>query len=265
MFKKLRISLIFSNLVVVKTLNSNHCMHSLYANFVRILEVCKQYSLDLVNDKGNMPRRGVIPKFSDLEVIALSLTQETMGYGSECYLSGQLEDYHSKLPHLISRRQYNESRKYTAALCEKIRKRVAEFLDGGGDVFIIDSKPVKVCQPSRGNRNTMGKIYPEKAPDFGYCATQALYYFGYKLHAVCGVSGVIHSYEMTKASVHDIKYLNDVGQYYFAYTIIDDKAYLSAEIQYNLFKRTNIQIEVPYRYNKKQLKLFHKPFANVHK
>ena len=110
MFKKLRISLIFSNLVVIKTLNSNHRMHNLYANFVRILEVCKQYSQDLVNDKGNMPRCGVVPKFSDLEVIALSLTQETMGYDSECYLFGQLEDYRSKLPHLISRRQYNDRR-----------------------------------------------------------------------------------------------------------------------------------------------------------
>ena len=119
-------------------------MHNLYANFVRILEVRMQYSQDLVNDKGNMPRCGVVPKFSDLEVIALSLTQETMGYDSECYLFGQFEDYRSKLPHLISRRQYNDRRKYTAALCEKIRKRVAEFLDGGEDVFIIDSKPVKV-------------------------------------------------------------------------------------------------------------------------
>jgi len=84
--------------VVIKTLNSNHRMHNLYANFVRILEVCNQYSQDLVNDKGNMPRCGVVPKFSDLEVIALSLTQETMGYDSECYLFGQLEDYRSKLP-----------------------------------------------------------------------------------------------------------------------------------------------------------------------
>lgn len=80
----------------------------------------------------------------------------------------------------------------------------------------LTPKPVKVCQPSRGNRNTMGKTCPEKAPDFGYCATQALYYFGYKLHAVCGISGVIHSYDMTKARVHDIKYLNDVGQDYFS-------------------------------------------------
>ena len=214
MFKKLRISLIYSNLVVTKSLNSNHRMHNLYANFVRILGVCKRFSKDLVNDKGNMPRCGVVPRFSDLEVVALSLTEETMGYDSESYLFGQLKDYRDQMPNLISRRQYNDRRKYTAALCEKIRKRVAESLDGGEEIFIVDSKPVKVCQPARGNRNTMGKTCPEKAPDFGYCATQALYFFGYKLHAVCGISGMIHSYDLTKASVHDIKYLNDVGQDY---------------------------------------------------
>ena len=56
--------------MVAKTLNSNHPMHYLFANFVRILEVCKQYSEDLLSDKDNMPRCGVISKFSDLEVIA---------------------------------------------------------------------------------------------------------------------------------------------------------------------------------------------------
>lgn len=60
-------------------------MHNLYANFVKILGVCKQFAQDLVNEKGNMPRCGVVPEFSDLEVIALSMTQENMGIDSECY------------------------------------------------------------------------------------------------------------------------------------------------------------------------------------
>ena len=37
-------SLIFSNLVVIKTLSSNHRMYNLYAKFVKILEICKQFS-----------------------------------------------------------------------------------------------------------------------------------------------------------------------------------------------------------------------------
>ena len=76
MSKKSYISLIFSNSVVFKTLR-NHRMNNLYAKFIKILEICKQFSENLVNESGNVPRRGPVPKFSDLEVVALSLTAET--------------------------------------------------------------------------------------------------------------------------------------------------------------------------------------------
>ncbi len=70
-------SLFFSNLVVFKTLSSNHRMYNLYTKFVKILEICKQFSENLVSESGNVPRRGPVPKFSDLEVMALSLAAET--------------------------------------------------------------------------------------------------------------------------------------------------------------------------------------------
>ena len=87
MSKKLYISLIFSNLVVIKTLSSNHRMYNLYTKFVKILEICKQFSENLVNESGNVPRRGPVPKFSDLEVVALSLTAETESIDSEKWCS----------------------------------------------------------------------------------------------------------------------------------------------------------------------------------
>ena len=43
-------SLIFSNLVVIKTLSSNHRMYNLYAKFVKILEICKQINENLDNE-----------------------------------------------------------------------------------------------------------------------------------------------------------------------------------------------------------------------
>lgn len=46
-------SLIFSNLVVIKTLSSNHRMYNLYTKFARILEICKKYSENLVNESEN--------------------------------------------------------------------------------------------------------------------------------------------------------------------------------------------------------------------
>ena len=74
-------------------------------------------------------------------MIALSLTAESMELDSECYLFAKLEEYRDKMTNLISRRQYNGRRKFTAELCEKIRKRMVTKIDGGEDVFIIDSKP----------------------------------------------------------------------------------------------------------------------------
>ena len=76
----------------------------------------------------------------------------------------------------------------------------------------------------------LGKNNFEKAPSIGYCASQGIYYYGYKLHAVCGLSGVIHSFDLTKASVPDIHYLNDVKVEYCNSTFIGDKGYLSASV-----------------------------------
>ena len=53
MEKKLCISLIFSNFVVSKhKVIIFHAMHNLYANFVKILEICKNFSINLVNELG---------------------------------------------------------------------------------------------------------------------------------------------------------------------------------------------------------------------
>ena len=112
--------------------------------------------------------RGVVPKFSDLEVIALSLTAETMSIDSENYLFMQLAPYKSSFPNMISRRQFNDRRKFTGNLCETIRKRIADNVDGGEDYFCIDSKPIEVCRTARGKRCQMGKKDYLKAPSFGW-------------------------------------------------------------------------------------------------
>ena len=109
MSKKLYISLIFSNLVVIKTLSSNHRMYNLYTKVVKILEICKQFSENLVNESGNVPHRGHVPKFSDLEVVALSLTAEAENIDSEKWLFDyKLQENKDSIPHLISSRQFND-------------------------------------------------------------------------------------------------------------------------------------------------------------
>lgn len=227
-------------------------MRNFMANFVRILGICKAFAGNRVNQLGNIPRRGVVPKFSDIEVVALGITAEAFNFDSENFLFHRLHnECKDDLPHLISRRQFNARRKLTARLAEEIRKEVAYAIDSSEDIFCIDSKPVKVCQNARAKRCAMGRDNIDAAPDWGYCASQGLHYYGYKLHAVCGIRGVIHSFDMTAASVHDLHYLKDVQWEYHDCMMLGDKGYLSAEVQQNLFDTANITLEVPYRLNQK--------------
>ena len=265
MIKKLRILLIISILEVSKSLISNHAMHNLYAIFAKFLEICKEMSFNLVDSHGNIPRRGVVPRFSDLEIVALSLTSESLGIDSESYLFSKLQEYQSEIPNLISRRQYNDRRKFTTSLCASIRERMVNKIDSAETYFCIDSKPIEVCRIARAKRCTMGKSSFDKAPSKGYCASQGVYYYGYKLHAVCGLSGVIHSFDLTKANVHDIHYLKDVKVDYQDCSIIGDRGYISAAVQLDLFETANIKLEVPYRCNQKDWKPVFIPFAKARK
>jgi hypothetical protein len=227
-------------------------MRNFVTKFGKILEICKKFAGNQVNEKGNVPRRGVVPTFSDLEVVALSITAEAFGIDSENYLFNRLnKECPNAIPNLITRRQFNQRRKLTKQLGEHIRKAIARDIDGGEFVFCIDSKPVKVCQNARANRCAMGKTDIDRAPAWGYCASQNMHYYGYKLHALCGISGVIHSFDMTAANVHDLHYLKDVQWEYHDCMILGDKGYLSAPVQLDLFRTANITLEVPYRLNQK--------------
>ena len=220
-------------------------MHNFHTIFARFLEICKHFSDDLVNETENIKRRGVVPRFSDLEVISLSLTAETLSIDSENNLFNRLTEYKTLFPNMISRRQFNDRRKITGELCEIIRKRIADSIDGEEKYFCIDSKPIEVCRPVRAKRCRMGKCNYEKAPNIGYCASQNRYYYGYKLHAICGLSGVIHSFDMTKAGVHDINYLQDVKYEYHNCSIFGDRGYIGANVQLDLFETANIKLECP--------------------
>ena len=136
--------------------------------------------------------RDVGPKFSDMQVIALSLTAECLSIDSENHLFSKLNtEYKDKFKNIVSRRQYNDRRKLLFNKTENVRKSMAEQLNRQADVFAIDSMPVEICKLSREKRNKMGKESEHHSPDKGYCASQKKYFYGYKLYSVCSAAGVI--------------------------------------------------------------------------
>lgn len=228
-------------------------VHNLSTNFRLFLDITKTVFSTSVHPDGNLkfyPRK---PKLSDLEVLALTLAAESMGIDSGTYLFGKLnKDYCLDFPHLIHRCNYNRRKKALGGYLRQLNQSLADEMNKGENVFIVDSVPVPVCRIVREKTAKICKENFETAPDKGYSAVNKAWYFGYKPHLVTSANGVFHSMELSKASVHDIHYLNDINcSGLNNCTLIGDKGYLSKSYQTDLFHTAKIELETPMRNNQK--------------
>lgn len=229
-------------------------MNNLRANYERILEVLRKISTDR-----QLPVQRRRPAMSDLEVISLGLTAEYLGIDSENDLFRKLP---SCLAFKIERTVYNRRKRRLLPYQDAIRMKLAESFNEFEDVFIVDSMPLEICRIARSSRSKICKEEPYSMPAKGYCASQKMYYYGYKLHAVCSLQGVFQAIDLTPANVHDIHYLDDIGLQLSDCTLLGDKGYLSSTVQLNLFESANIRLDTPKRANQKayrpQFSLFRK-------
>ena len=223
-------------------------MSNIVKNYFRVLEVISSLNCKSEN-KTDVGRK---QKMSDLEVVALSLTAEFMSIDSENSLFKQISL--SEIPNLIERSQFNKRRKSLFLFSEQIRTKLASQFLRYEDYFIVDSMPLEICKFSRHNRIKICNDDFETAPSKGFCASQNSWFFGYKLHGVCSVTGVFHSLDITKAEVHDVHFLKNIKQQMSDCVLLGDRGYLSDSIQIDLFQSANIKLETPKRINQMNYK-----------
>ncbi len=226
-------------------------MHNLTENFNKIFVIVKENLKNHLDSHGNIKRKGPKPKFSDAEVIALNLTAECLMIDSENYLFKLLNNYIQFFPNLIDRSNFNRRKKNLFNYIDIMRKYLVQSLCEGEDTFVIDSMPIPICKFSRAKRLKVCKEAYETIPDYGFCAAQNMTYFGYKLHGITSVNGVITDFDLSKASLADIHFLNDVREKYAGCLILGDKAYLSNPMQTELFEEHALLLKTPKRINQK--------------
>lgn len=242
-------------------------MHNLSTNFRLFLDITKSVFKSAVNQDGNLkfyPRK---PKLSDCEILALTLAAESIGIDSETYLFGKLnKDYCRDFPHLIHRCNYNRRKKVLGVCLQRLNQSLADEMNVGENVFIVDSIPVPICKTVREKSSKICKENFETAPDKGYSAVNKAWYFGYKLHLATSANSVFHSMELSKASVHDIRYLNDVKHSGLNNcTLIGDKGYLSKTYQTDLFHSVKIELKTPMRGNQDDKQPLEPVFKRIRK
>ena len=233
-------------------------MSNLEASYKLILE-----ELSKISDSDNFYFKPITPKLSDLELISLIILAEFKSIDSEYQLFREIKDF--DIASKIERSVYNRRKRKLFPFIEEIRLKMVEKFNEFENYFIVDSMPLEVCKLARSSRSKICKEVDYAIPNKGFCASQNLHFYGYKLHAVCSISGIFQSFDLSPASVHDIHYLQDIKGQLSDCVLLGDKGCLSQTIQLALFNEVNIQLETPKRKNQKDYKPQFYPFKKYRK
>jgi len=109
-------------------------MNNFLTKYEKILEILKQFET-----KSNFLNQIRCPRLSDIELIALDITAESLSIDSEYQLFRTLP---STLSSKIERSVYNRRRRRLFFVKERIRKALADKLTGSENYFIVDSMPL---------------------------------------------------------------------------------------------------------------------------
>jgi hypothetical protein len=222
-------------------------MSNLEASYKLILRELRK-----ISNKENLYFKPITPKLSDLELISLIILAEYKSIDSEYQLFREIKGL--GIESKIERSVYNRRKRKLFPFIEEIRMKMVENFNEFENYFVVDSMPLEVCKISRSSRSKICKEDDSAIPNKGFCASQNLHFYGYKLHAVCSIAGVFQSFDLSPASVHDIHYLQDIKLQLSDCVLLGDKGYLSQTIQLDLFNEVNIQLETPKRKNQKDYK-----------
>ena len=242
------------------TKNRSLPMHNLKTNFDKFIKQLNETLADELLPDGNFKNYIRKPKLADNAVLALALCAEALSIDSESYFWSKLKtDHTADFPALTHRCNFNRRKKNLNAYLALFNQRLALCMNKDETVYTVDSMPIPIVNIAREKRSTICKEYFESAPDKGFSAITKSYYYGYKLHLVSSVKGVFYSMQLSKASVHDVYYLQEVKHSALNNCLLlGDKGYLSAEVKTDLFNTAKIDLQTPQRNN--QINREHYPY-----
>ena len=90
------------------------------------------------------------PKLQNIELVAINLTAEYMSINTELQSFKSLQGAY--LEPMIERSVYNKRRRKLFGYTEAVRIRLSEMFSHLADAFIVDPKPIPICNYARAGR-----------------------------------------------------------------------------------------------------------------
>jgi len=207
-------------------------------------------------------RPGPAPVCSDSELMSMALIGECRGWNLETVMLSQWREYPQLFPNVPTQSRFNRRRRNLMYAFNLIRKVILKNLDLAQDrQCVIDSLPLPVVQfylvPSstgdwRAYQATYGKVPSKKQTIFGF-----------KLHVLITLGGLILDFELAPANVTDLEVGFEMLWEHSDLSVLGDKAYIRAEKAAELFANNRIRLmTLPRRNQKVQMPAEQRTFLN---
>ena len=195
-------------------------------------------------------RPGPKPRCSDSELISMALIGECRGWNLETEMLSQWQEYRHLFPNIPSQSRFNRRRRNLMHAFNLIRQGVLKSMDIAWDgQCVIDSLPLPVVQfylvPGstgdwRAFEATFGKVPSKKQTIFGF-----------KLHLLITLGGLILDFELAPANLTDLEVGFELLCEHTDLTVLGDKAYISAAKAAQLLAVNRIRLLTLPRANQK--------------
>jgi hypothetical protein len=198
-------------------------------------------------------RPGPAPLCSDSELLTMALVGECRGWDQETVMLAEWRARPDLFPHVPEQSRFNRRRRNLMDGFTVVRQVALRCLDLAADTdCVIDSLPIPVVQFHLVPGST-GDWRAHEAT-FGRIASKKQLIFGYRLHLLVTLNGIILDFELAPANVTDLTIGCELLAEHTDLTVLGDKGYIGAPQAAELWAHNRIRLlTVPRRNQKVQV------------
>jgi hypothetical protein len=198
-------------------------------------------------------RPGPAPACSDSELLTLALIGECRGWDVETELLSHWREHAALFPVLPSQSRFNRRRRQLADGFSLVRRVVLEALAVAADrQGVIDSLPVPVIGFHLVPGSAAASAWKAAGASFGQVPSKKRTIFGYRLHLLVTLNGIIRDFELAPAHASDLAVGTELLAGHTDLEVVGDKAYISAAVAAELRAHHRIVLHTVPRRNQKR-------------
>lgn len=195
-------------------------------------------------------RPGPAPVCTDSELLTMAIVGECCGWDAETVVVAQWRRYRHLFPQQLERSRFNRRRRALRLGVNCVRQLVLRVLDVAADrQCALDSLPVPVVQfhlvPGA------AREWAAHGAAFGVVSSKQQWIYGYKLHLLVTLGGVILDCDLAPANAPEAQVGAELLAEHADLIVVADKGYLHAGLAAALQAERGVTLLTPRRRNQR--------------